>query len=145
MNCAFASKKRKKLKNYISFSTKTGYNTYSIIHERGNFYPKMDYKMRKRAGYCRRLKKCPGSRTGKPEKTNGGQNNNREWRLTYERAYEHGNGRNYHQHRCNRHLCRQCGCGVFRYCRYGCSKYERRSGKTFEERQSQTWNQRYIK
>ena len=31
MNCAFASKKRKKLKNYISFSTKTGYNTYSII------------------------------------------------------------------------------------------------------------------
>ena len=28
--------------------------------------------MRKRAGYCRRLKKCPGSRTGKPEKTNGG-------------------------------------------------------------------------
>ena len=30
--------------------------------------------------------------------------------MTYERAYEHGNGRNYHQHRCDRHLCRQCGC-----------------------------------
>ena len=56
-----------------------------------------------------------------------------------------GMGRNYHQHRCDRHLCRQCGCGVFWYCRYGCSKYERRSGKTLEERQSETWNQCYIK
>ena len=28
--------------------------------------------MRKRAGYCRRLKKCPGSRTGKPEKMKDG-------------------------------------------------------------------------
>lgn len=40
-------------------------------------------------------------------------------------------------HRCDRNLCRQCGCGVFWYCRYGCSKYERRSGKTLEERQSE--------
>ena len=34
MNCAFASKKRKKLKNYISFSVKRGYNTLTYNNGR---------------------------------------------------------------------------------------------------------------
>ena len=42
---SFCKQKYKFFKNYISFSTKTGYNTYSIIHQRGNFHPKMSYKV----------------------------------------------------------------------------------------------------
>ena len=42
---SFCKQKYKFFKNYISFSTKTGYNTYSIINKRGNFHPKMSYKV----------------------------------------------------------------------------------------------------
>ena len=42
---SFCKQKYKFFKNYISISTKTGYNTYSIIHKRGNFHPKMSYKV----------------------------------------------------------------------------------------------------